>query len=39
MKVKDGPGFKVLLVVPLKQKNKVLGEQITVGQLTELHQL
>jgi hypothetical protein len=39
MKVKDGPGFKVSLVVPLKQKNKVLGEQITVGQLTELHQL
>ena len=37
--VKDGPGFKVSLVVPLKQKNKVMGEQITVGQLTELHQL
>ena len=36
MKVKDGPGFNSL-VVPLKQKNKVLGEKITVGQLTELH--
>ena len=34
MKVKDGPEFKVSLVVRLKQKNKVLGEQITVGQLT-----
>ena len=39
MEVKDGPGFKVSLVVPLKQKNKVLGEQITVGKLAELHQL
>ena len=38
IKMKDGPGFKVSLVVPLKQKNKVLGEQITVGQLIELHQ-
>ena len=34
MKVKDGLGFKVTLVVPLKQKNKVLGEQIIVGELT-----
>ena len=30
MEVKDGPGFKVSLVVPLKQKNKVLSEQIIV---------
>ena len=36
IKMKDGPGFKVSLVVSLKQKNKVLGAQITVGQLTEL---
>ena len=39
IKMKDGSGFKVSLVVPLKQKNKVMGEQITVGQFAELHQL
>ena len=37
IKMKDGLGFKVSLVVTLQAKEQVLGEQITVGQLTELH--
>ena len=37
IKMKDGPGFKVSLVVTLQAKEQVLGEQITVGQLTKLH--
>ena len=37
MKMKDGPGFKVSLVVTLQAKRQVLGEQIIVGQLTKLH--
>ena len=36
IKMKDGPGFKVSLVVTLQAKEQVLGEQITVGQLTKL---
>ena len=37
MKMKDGLGFKVSLVVTLQEKEQVLGEQITVGKLAELH--
>ena len=35
--MKDGLGFKVSLVVTFQAKEQVLGEQIIVGQLTELH--
>ena len=37
IKMKDGLGFKVSLVVNLQAKEQVLGEQITVGQLRKLH--
>ena len=34
--VKYGPGFVVSLEVTLQAKELVLGEQITVGQLTKI---
>ena len=37
IKMKDGLGFKVSLVITLQAKEQVLVEQITVGQLTKLH--
>ena len=39
MMMKDGPEFTVSPVATLQAKEQVLGEQITVGQLTKLHKL
>ena len=37
IEMKDGMGLKVSLVVTLQAVEQVLGEQITVGQLKNLH--